>query len=159
MSTHLDAAGNAIMVDIAAKPPTRRVAVAEGYLTASKEAVSAIRDNALKKGDALAVSRVAGIMAAKNTSRVIPLCHDIPLTSCTIDFELGEQEIRAACAVACSAGTGAEMEALSGVTTALLTLYDMAKAVDRTMTLERIRLLHKSGGKSGDYHAADPAER
>ncbi len=153
MSTHLDAAGNAIMVDIAGKPPTRRVAVAEGYLVLSQEALAAIRDNALKKGDALAVGRVAGIMAAKNTSRVIPLCHDIPLSSCNIDFEMGEREIRAVCTVACTAGTGAEMEALSGVAAALLTLYDMAKAIDRTMTLGRIRLLHKSGGKSGEYHA------
>ncbi len=153
MSTHLDAAGNAIMVDIAQKSPTRRLAVAEGYLSAAQEAVRAIRDNSLMKGDALAVSRVAGIMAAKNTSRTIPLCHDIPLSSCTVDFEVGETEIRVVCSVACTAGTGAEMEALSGVTTALLTLYDMAKAIDRGMTLGRIRLLHKSGGKSGEYHA------
>lgn len=151
MSSHLDAAGKAVMVDVTAKTETSRTASAEGTLLASEAAVAAIRDNALKKGDALSVARVAGIMAAKNTSRVIPLCHDIPLGSCTIDFELGRGSIRAVCRVACLARTGAEMEALNGVSASLLTLYDMAKSIDRGMEITGIRLLTKTGGKSGDF--------
>ena len=151
MSSHLDSEGKAIMVDVTAKGETVRTASAEGRLCATEAVVSAIRDNTLKKGDALAVARVAGIMAAKNTSRVIPLCHDIPLGSCTIDFELSDKEIRVLSRVACQARTGAEMEVLSAVSTALLTLYDMAKSIDKGMEITGVRLVSKTGGKSGDF--------
>lgn len=143
------------MVDISDKAETDRVAVAEGRLVASAAVLAAIRDNGLKKGDALATARVAGFMAVKNTSRTIPLCHDIPITGCEVAFELEDGGIRAVCRVACRARTGAEMEALSGVAAALLTLYDMCKSVDKAMEIRDVRLLAKSGGKSGDYHRAE----
>lgn len=151
MSSHLDPSGKAIMIDVTAKQETARTALAEGFLRATESVVTAIRENSLKKGDALAVARVAGIMAAKNTSRTIPLCHDIPLGSCTIDFELFQDTIRVVCAVRCEAKTGAEMEALHGITISLLTLYDMAKSIDKGMEITDVRLLAKSGGKSGDF--------
>lgn len=151
MSSHLDASGKAVMVDITEKTETARTAMAEGFLVASEAALAAIRENSLKKGDALSVARVAGIMAAKNTSRVIPLCHDIPLTSCEVTFEFGGDRVRAVCRVACAARTGAEMEALNAVAVALLTLYDMAKSVDKAMEITDIRLLAKTGGTSGDF--------
>lgn len=151
MSSHLDAAGRAVMVDVGAKTETARTAMAEGALVATPEVVAAIRSNTLKKGDALSVARVAGIMAAKNTPRTIPLCHDIPLAACRIDFDLGYDSIRVVCDVSCVAKTGAEMEALSGVAAALLTLYDMAKSMEKGMEITGIRLLRKTGGKSGDY--------
>lgn len=157
MSSHLDDAGKAIMVDVSGKEETGRSALAEGELVASAEAVRAIRDNTLRKGDALAVARVAAIMAVKNTPRVIPLCHDIPVTACDVDFEMGETRVRATCRVACRARTGAEIEALHGVAVALLTLYDMAKSIDKGMEIQGIRLLAKTGGKSGDYAAPGSA--
>lgn len=151
MSSHLDAAGKAVMVNVTEKAESARTASAEGVLVASPAVLAAIRENGLKKGDALAVARVAGIMAVKNTSRVIPLCHDIPVGACDIGFELGEKEVRATCTVSCLARTGAEMEALNGVTAALLTVYDMAKSIDKGMEITGVRLLSKTGGKSGDY--------
>lgn len=151
MSSHLNATGKAIMVDVTDKAETARTASAEGVLRASSAVLASIRENSLKKGDALAVARVAGIMAVKNTSRVIPLCHDIPVGACDIEFELGEDEVRAVCRVACLAKTGAEMEALNGVATALLTLYDMTKSIDKGMEITGVRLLGKTGGKSGDF--------
>lgn len=151
MSSHLDASGKAVMVDITAKTPGPRTAGAAGTLIASPAVLDAIRANSLQKGDALAVARVAGIMAVKNTPSVIPLCHTIPITACGIDFVLGEDRVRVTCTVACHAKTGAEMEALNGVTAALLTLYDMAKSIDKTMTITDIELLTKTGGKSGDF--------
>lgn len=151
MSSHLDPSGNAVMVDVTAKQETARTASAEGFLRATKDVVCAIRENSLKKGDALAVARVAGIMAAKNTAGTIPLCHDIPLGACTVEFELGAEEIRAVCSVRCLAKTGAEMEALNGVAVTLLTLYDMAKSMGKGMEIANIRLLKKTGGKSGDF--------
>lgn len=151
MSSHLDDQGRARMVDVTPKEETVRTAGAEGTLLASAAAVEAIRANALSKGDAVAVARVAGIMAAKNTSRTIPLCHDIPLGSCGVEFEFGESSIRVVCSVSCRARTGAEMEALHGVSVALLTLYDMAKSIDRGMEISGVRLLSKTGGKSGDF--------
>lgn len=155
MSSHLDDAGKAVMVDITGKTETSRTACAEGVLAASEQVVGAIRENSLKKGDALAVARVAGIMAVKNTSRVIPLCHDIPISACDIEFHLGAAEIRVVCSVACHARTGAEMEALNGATAALLTLYDMAKSIDKGMEIVCVRLLRKTGGKSGDFIKRD----
>lgn len=151
MSTHLDASGKAVMVDVTSKNETTRTAAAEGRLVASQSVLDAIQTNQLKKGDALSVARVAGIMAAKNTSRTIPLCHDIPLGSCTIDFDFEPDAIRVQCNVACHARTGAEMEALSGVSVSLLTLYDMAKSIDKGMEITGIRLLSKTGGKSGNF--------
>lgn len=155
MSSHLDASGRAVMIDVTDKAETARTASAEGVLSASEAVVRAIRENTLHKGDALAVARVAGIMAAKNTSRAVPLCHDIPLGSCDIEFELGRETIRVVCRVVCRARTGAEMEALHGVAVALLALYDMAKSVDKGMEITRVRLLTKTGGKSGDFSRPD----
>lgn len=151
MSSHLDAHGKAIMVDITEKNETARTATAEGVLIASETVLNAIRENSLNKGDALAVARVAGIMAVKNTARVIPLCHDIPISACDIEFDLGRDRLRAVCRVACRAKTGAEMEALNGVAAALLTIYDMAKSLDKGMEIAAVRLMSKTGGKSGDF--------
>ncbi|MCC8165407.1 MAG: cyclic pyranopterin monophosphate synthase MoaC [Planctomycetes bacterium] len=156
MSTHLDSAGRARMVDIGNKAPTARAAVAAGRLDATAAIVQAIRDNSLAKGDALAVARVAAIMAVKNTSRVIPLCHDIAVSSCQVDFDLGDTAVDVRCRVQSTGSTGVEMEALHGVAVALLTLYDMAKSMDKGMVIRDIRLLSKSGGKSGDYTAPEP---
>ncbi len=150
MSSHIDESGAVVMVDVSAKSETERTAVAEGFIRVSEAVLAAIRDNSLRKGDALATARVAGIMAVKNTPRTIPLCHDIPVSGCDIGLELGEGRIRATCRVVCRARTGAEMEALSGVSAALLTLYDMAKSLDRDMEIGGVRLLSKSGGASGD---------
>lgn len=155
MLSHVDESGNARMVDISRKPATARTAVAEGFIHMSVEALEAVRGNTLKKGDALATARIAGIMAAKNTPRAIPLCHDIHLTGCEIEFIPGDGRIRAECRVRCQASTGAEMEALSGVAGALLTVYDMCKAVDRHMRIDGVRLLSKTGGQSGDVVSAE----
>ncbi|MCC8165495.1 MAG: cyclic pyranopterin monophosphate synthase MoaC [Planctomycetes bacterium] len=151
MSSHLDDDGKAIMVDVSAKPETDRSAMAEGRIRMSKAVVAAVRANSLKKGDALAVARVAGIMAVKKTSSVIPLCHPIPVSGCEIEFVIEDESIFATCTVWCRYCTGVEMEALNGVTTALLTIYDMCKSIDKAMEIFGIRLLRKTGGKSGDY--------
>jgi cyclic pyranopterin phosphate synthase len=151
--THLDETGAARMVDVSAKADTARVAVAEGRIEMSPEALSTIRDGTTKKGDVLAVARVAGIMAAKRTSDLIPLCHPIALSSVTVDFALGDTAITATATARTTGPTGVEMEALTAVSVALLTLYDMAKAMDRGMRIEGVRLLSKSGGKSGDWTA------
>lgn len=150
--THLDAKGEAHIVDIGEKAITRRRAVAQARLSGEAETIATILGGGLKKGDALAVARVAGIMGAKKTSDIIPLCHPIPLTKVSVEIE-GESEttifIRT---VAETTGqTGVEMEALTAATTAALTLYDMAKALDRAMVISDISLMEKSGGKSGDY--------
>ncbi len=151
--THLDDTGAARMVDVSAKPDTRRRAVAEGRITMSAEAVAAIRDSAAAKGDVLAVARVAGIMAAKRTGDLIPLCHPLPLTSIAIDLAADENGVTATATVTTTGKTGVEMEAMTAVSVALLTIYDMAKAVDKSMTIGDIRLLEKTGGKSGDWRA------
>ncbi len=151
--THLDATGAAHMVDVAAKSVTAREATATGRIMMSHEALTAIRDGSARKGDVLAVARVAGIMAAKRTSDLIPLCHPLPLTRVTLDLTLGEREITATATCATDGKTGVEMEALTAVTVALLTIYDMAKALDRAMTIAGVRLLAKSGGRSGDWRA------
>lgn len=152
--THLDATGAARMVDVSAKADTAREAVAEGRIAMSAEALAAIRDGTTKKGDVIAVARVAGIMAAKRTSDLIPLCHPIALSSVTIDFAFEADAIRATATARTTGPTGVEMEALTAVTVTLLTLYDMAKALDRGMTIGDVRLLSKTGGKSGDWRAA-----
>jgi cyclic pyranopterin phosphate synthase len=162
--THFDEQGAAVMVDVSAKAGTSRVAVAKGDITVSPETLAAIRGGTAKKGDVLGVARIAGIMAAKKTSDIIPLCHPLTLDSCSVDFSVieapSEEEcprIEAVCSVRLSGKTGAEMEALMGVSAALLTIYDMCKALDRGMVLGNIRLWEKSGGKSG--HFFRPAEQ
>ena len=151
--THFDAAGNAVMVDVSGKPVTAREAMARGILTMNAEAFAAVQSGTGKKGDVLGVARIAGIMAAKRTSELIPLCHPLPLTKVCVDFELlpEQQAVEARCTVKTSGVTGVEMEALTGVSTALLTIYDMCKAVDKGMELSGIHLVEKTGGKSGHY--------
>ena len=151
--THLDDAGAAHMVDVGAKATTSREAIAEGRISMTADALSAIRDGTAKKGDVLAVARVAGIMAAKKTSDLIPLCHPIALSSATVDFDFEGNGIRVTATARTSGQTGVEMEALTAASVALLTLYDMAKALDKGMILSGIRLLAKSGGRSGDWRA------
>lgn len=151
--THLDQDGAARMVEVSGKAVTARQAVASGRIAMSAEAAAAIRAGAVKKGDALAVARVAGIMAAKQTSSLIPLCHPLPLSSVEIALDLDETGVTATATVRTSGQTGVEMEALTAVSVALLTIYDMAKALDRGMTIGDIRLIAKSGGKSGDWRA------
>lgn len=151
--THLDADGSARMVDVSAKTQTARVAVAEGRITLSSVALDAIRAGTVKKGDVLAVARVAGIMAAKKTAELIPLCHPLPISAVSLDLALEADAIRAIAEVATSYSTGIEMEAMTAVSVALLTIYDMAKALDRGMRIEGVRLLAKSGGRSGDWRA------
>ena len=141
------------MVDVSAKAVTTREAIATGHIAMSAEAAAAIAKGLVKKGDVLAVARVAGIMAAKRTADLIPLCHPIALSSVAIDFELEAQGVTVK-AIARSAGqTGVEMEALTATTATLLTIYDMAKALDKAMVIGNVRLLAKSGGKSGDWRA------
>lgn len=151
--THLDEKGAARMVDVGEKAPTLREATATGHITMSPGAFTAIRDGTTKKGDVLAVARIAGIMAAKKTTDLIPLCHAVALSSVAIDFEFGEDVITATAKTRTTGQTGVEMEALTAVSIALLTLYDMAKALDRGMIINNIRLLAKSGGRSGDWRA------
>jgi cyclic pyranopterin phosphate synthase len=156
--THLDAAGAAHMVDVSGKGVTARQAVATGRIDMSIEAVRAIRDGAAAKGDVLAVARVAGIMAAKRTSDLIPLCHPLPLTRVAIDLTIDDEGVAATATAATEGKTGVEMEALTAVSVALLTVYDMAKAIDKGMTIGGIGLLTKTGGKSGDWSASPPAD-
>jgi len=151
--THLDADGAAHMVDVGDKAVTQRRAIAAGRIAIAADALAAIRDGAAKKGDVLAVARVAGIMAAKKTADLIPLCHPLPLTRVTLDLALDDSGITATASTATDGKTGVEMEALTAVSVALLTIYDMAKAMDRAMTISDIRLLEKAGGKSGDWRA------
>lgn len=150
--THLDAKGEAHIVDIGEKAVTRRRAVAQARLSGEAETISTILGGGLKKGDALAVARIAGIMGAKKTSDIIPLCHPIPLTKVSVEIEGENATTILIRTIAETTGqTGVEMEALTAATTAALTLYDMAKALDRAMVISDICLIEKSGGKSGDY--------
>ena len=150
--THLNARGEAEIVDIGDKAVTRRRAVAQARILALSETIAAIMGGDLKKGDALAVARVAGIMAAKKTSDLIPLCHPIPLTKVSVEIEAnGDTAILIQATAETTGQTGVEMEALIAASTAALTLYDMAKAIDRAMTITDLCLLEKSGGKSGDF--------
>lgn len=151
--THLDAEGAARMVDVGAKPDTVREATATGRIDMSVEAAQAIRDGAVKKGDVLAVARVAGIMAAKRTAELIPLCHPLPLTRVTLDLAVEEDGVTARATVATEGKTGVEMEALTAASVALLTVYDMAKALDKAMEIGGVRVVAKRGGKSGDWTA------
>lgn len=153
--THLDETGAARMVDVGAKAETRREAVATGRIAMSPEAAAAIRDGLVKKGDVLAVARVAGIMAAKKTSDLIPLCHPLAISKVTLDLVPDATGVAATATVALTGRTGVEMEALTAVSVALLTIYDMAKALDKAMVIEGIRLVAKTGGKSGDWAAPE----
>lgn len=149
--THLDEDGAAHMVDVSAKATTRRQAIASGRISMSAEARQAIAAGLVKKGDVLAVARVAGIMGAKKTSDLIPLCHPLPLSSVAVDLQVDDQGVTATATARTNGQTGVEMEALTAVSTALLTVYDMAKAIDKAMIISDIRLLEKTGGKSGDW--------
>lgn len=151
--THFDHAGNALMVDVSDKEITERVAEARGRIRLNREVFEKVREGTMKKGDVLGVARTAGIMAAKRTYEMIPLCHLLALTKCEVAFEYLENslEIEAACTVKTVGKTGVEMEALMGVQVALLTVYDMCKALDRSMEINSVRLCYKDGGKSGVY--------
>lgn len=151
--THFDTDGNAHMVDVHDKSDTHRIAVASGKIYMSREAFMAVKEGTVKKGDVLSVARIAGIMGAKKNSDLIPLCHNITLTKCEIDFVTDEDtySITVICTASCVGKTGVEMEALMGVNIALLTIYDMCKAIDRGMVMGDIHLLNKEGGKSGYY--------
>lgn len=151
---HFDKNGNAVMVDVSGKEPTYRTVVAQGKILVSEEILQAVLEQKAKKGDVLGVARVAGIMAVKQTSSIIPMCHPLMIQKCSVDFQvlLGEQAIQAVCTVKTEGKTGVEMEALHGVSAALLTIYDMCKAIDKKMVIRDIHLVEKTGGKSGDFH-------
>ena len=151
--THFDNNGNAVMVDVSDKEITEREAIALGRIKVSKACFDAVKNGTAKKGDVLGVARIAGIMGAKKTSELIPLCHVLNLTKVSIDFHLLEDtlEIEAVCTVKVSGKTGVEMEALTGVSVTLLTIYDMCKGIDRAMCIESICLLEKDGGRSGHF--------
>ena len=152
--THFNEQGRAKMVDVTGKTVTCRIAVAKGEIHMSRETLGRIRSGTVKKGDVLAVAQVAGIQAAKHTWELIPMCHPLPLTGIDISFALLEEPFRVeiTAAVTCTGVTGVEMEALTAVSSAALTIYDMCKAIQKDMRIEHIRLLSKSGGKSGDYN-------
>ena len=151
--THLNDQGRARMVDVTEKPVTHRTALAEATVRCAPATIAAIRSGGVKKGDVLGVAQAAGIQAAKHTWELIPLCHQLPLTGVDIRFDLTEDAVHITAAVRCTGQTGVEMEALSAVSGAALTVYDMCKALQKDMEITGIRLLEKTGGKSGDYHA------
>lgn len=150
---HFDEKGNAVMVDVSEKNETKRVAVAKGSIKVSEEIMNLIKTGNIKKGDVLGVSRVAGIMASKQTSNLIPMCHPLMINGVNIDFELDEENNRVIIfgTVKTTGKTGVEMEALTAVSVTALTIYDMCKAVDKRMVIENIHLVSKTGGKSGDF--------
>ena len=154
--THLDAHGNARMVDVGGKADSKRLAIASGRIRMSPEALEAIRAGDAPKGDVLAAARIAGIMAAKKTAELIPLCHPLSLDSVTVDFTFEQDALRATAAAALTGRTGVEMEAMTACLIALLTIYDMAKALDKAMVIEDVRLIEKQGGTSGHWRAAAP---
>ncbi len=151
---HFDQQGNAVMVDVSEKEETLRIAVAQGKIFVNQAIFERIKAGDMKKGDVLGVARIAGIMATKHTSQIIPMCHPLMLTKSSIEFQMNEEDfsVTATCTAKIVARTGVEMEALMGVNAALLTIYDMCKAVDKHMVLSEIQLVSKTGGKSGDYH-------
>jgi cyclic pyranopterin monophosphate synthase len=151
--THLDEQGRAHMVDVSAKPVTAREATAQAVVRLGPVAAQAVRDGTVKKGDALAVAQVAGVMAAKATPAIIPLCHPLPLTGVSLAFSWDGDDLEIAATVHTTAQTGVEMEALTAVSVAALTVYDMVKAIERGVRIDAICLRHKSGGQSGDWHA------
>ena len=151
--THFDGQGRAVMVDVTHKAETSRTAIASGVIRVGDRAMQAILQGSAAKGDVLGVARIAGIMAVKQTSSLIPLCHPLPIGKVTLDFHIRADagEVEAVCTVKVTGQTGVEMEALTGVTVALLTIYDMCKATDRGMVISDIHLVEKSGGKSGHF--------
>jgi cyclic pyranopterin phosphate synthase len=155
--THLDEHGAARMVDVGGKAPTHRVAIASGRIRMNAAARSAIASGGVAKGDVIAAARIAGIMAAKRTGELIPLCHPLGLESVAIDFVLDADGVTATATASLTGRTGVEMEAMTAVSIALLTIYDMAKAIDKGMVIETVRLIEKRGGKSGPWRADDHA--
>jgi cyclic pyranopterin phosphate synthase len=153
--THLDSSGKSRMVDVSDKEPTKRHAIAEGYILVGEDVMNIVRNDEVPKGNIYEVARIAGIMAAKKTSELIPLCHPLPIHQVSVDFEPSSDRIRVVASVTTVANTGIEMEALTAVSIAALTLYDMLKALKKPMKIEGIRLLEKTGGKSGDYVAPE----
>lgn len=151
--THFDNRGNAVMVDVSEKDITNRTAIASGKIFVNNEVMKKILNGSIGKGDVFAVARVAGIMGAKKTSELVPMCHAVSITKCSIDFEVNEDKgyIETICIVKCTEKTGVEMEALTGTNIALLTIYDMCKAVDKLMEISEVHLVKKTGGKSGEF--------
>lgn len=156
--SHLDSQGTAHMVDVGAKPDSHRVAIAAGRIEMSDAALQAIIDGDAPKGDVLGTARIAGIMAAKRTSELIPLCHPLGLDAVNIDFAFEDDAIRATATASLTGKTGVEMEAMVAVSTALLTIYDMAKAIDKGMVIGAVRLIEKKGGKSGHWRLVDQTD-
>lgn len=152
--SHFDKQGNAAMVDVSEKATTARTAVATGRIHMHEACFAAVQQGTLQKGDVLGVARIAAIQATKNTALLIPLCHSIPLTNSAVEFRFLDEEnaVEAVCTVCCEGKTGVEMEALTGVSVALLTIYDMCKALDKRMEIRDIHLVKKTGGKSGEFH-------
>lgn len=153
--THIDSEGTARMVDVGAKAETQRLAIASGRITMSAEALAAIRAGNAPKGDVLGTARIAGIMAGKKTAELIPMCHPLMLDAINVDFGFEQDAIRATATAAITGKTGVEMEAITAVSIALLTIYDMAKALDKGMVIGEVRLIEKRGGKSGTWRAQD----
>lgn len=151
--THVDDQGNARMVDVGSKVETQRLAIASGHIAMSKEALAAIQAGNAPKGDVLGTARIAGIMAAKKTSDLIPMCHPLPLDAVNIDFSFENGGIRATATASLTGKTGVEMEAITAACLSLITIYDMAKALDKTMRIGDVRLIEKRGGKSGIWRA------
>ena len=153
--THLDESGAARMVDVGGKAESHRSATAEGRIRMASDTLAAVRDGSGPKGDVLSTARIAGIMAAKKTGDLIPMCHPLALETVSVEFAWETDAIRVTATAALTGKTGVEMEALTATTVALLTIYDMAKALEKGMEIEHVRLLAKTGGKSGDWHVAD----
>ena len=149
--SHFDARGNAAMVDVAAKPVTERIATARARVTMQPATADLIRHGGAQKGDVLGVARIAGIMAAKRTAELIPLCHPLPISAVQIELSVAANAVEIAATVRTTGQTGVEMEALTAASVAALTVYDMCKSVDRGMHIEAVRLTHKAGGKSGEF--------
>ncbi len=157
---HFDSNGNAVMVDVSEKPVTHRTAIATGSILVGKEIMERLTEGSVAKGDVLGVARVAGIMAVKHTSDLVPMCHPLSVTKCTVDFQLEKEQgrIHTFCMVKTDGKTGVEMEALTGVQVTLLTIYDMCKAIDKHMVMTDIHLVEKTGGKSGDFSFKEKGE-
>lgn len=150
---HFDSKGNAVMVDVSEKNITSRTAIAKGKIFINNEVMEAVLNQTVKKGDVLGVARIAGIMGVKRTSDLIPMCHPLMISKCSVDFEINEEKnyIEAICSVKVEGKTGVEMEALTGANVTLLTIYDMCKAIDKTMEISEVYLVKKTGGKSGEF--------
>ncbi len=149
--THLNASGDAHMVDVGAKQETDRIAIAVGFVRLLPSTIASLRDSTVPKGDVIATARIAGIMAAKKTSELIPLCHPVPITHSTVDLHIEDEGVAISATVSVHGRTGVEMEALTAVSIAALTIYDMVKAIDRSAVIENVHLEYKAGGKSGEF--------